>query len=98
MTVNELIEFLSAQPFGLTVKTWNPDADEYEEVTGAVFGQDGVLFLQTGSPSEAAPDMVRARREAANILLRHPPCLSEDVPMGDLIEDLATAIARPGLK
>ena len=47
MTVKELIEFLSKQPAGATIKAWNPEAEEYEEVTGAVWGFDGVLFFQT---------------------------------------------------
>ena len=52
MTVAELIEFLSQQPGDTTVRTWSAEADEYEEVTGAVFGQDGTLFLQTDPTSE----------------------------------------------
>jgi hypothetical protein len=89
MTVKELIEFLSAQSGSTAVKTWSPGAADYKEVTGAVWSVDGVLFLQTNPEG----DMVRARREAANILLRHPPCLT-DAPMGDLVEDIANAIAR----
>ena len=54
MTVKELIEFLSAQPADATIKTWSPEADEYEEATGAVFSPDGVLFLQTATKQGAA--------------------------------------------
>ncbi len=47
MTVTELIEFLSAQPLGAPVKTWSPETEDYEEVIGAVWSLDGVLFFQT---------------------------------------------------
>ena len=38
--------------------------------------------------------MSRARQTARDILLRHPPCLT-NAPVNDLIEDIADAIARP---
>ncbi len=40
-------------------------------------------------------EVARALQTARDILLRHPPCLT-DAPMGDLIEDIATAIVRAG--
>jgi hypothetical protein len=93
MTVKELIEFLSVHPPGVTLKAWSPETDDYEDVTGAVWSVDGVLFLQTDHflEEEAMTDI--ARQTARDILLRHPPCLTE-APMGDLIEDIATAIVR----
>jgi hypothetical protein len=93
MTIKELIEFLSVLPPGDTLKAWSPETDKYEDVIGAVWGRDGVLFLQTDHflREEAMTDI--ARQTARDILLRHPPCLT-NAPMNDLIEDIANAIAR----
>jgi hypothetical protein len=40
-------------------------------------------------------EVLRALQTARDILLRHPPCLT-DAPMNYLIEDIATAIVRAG--
>jgi len=55
MTISELIAFLSAQPGDIAVKTWSPEAGDYVDTTGAVFSQDGVLFLQTATGAVAHP-------------------------------------------
>lgn len=44
--------------------------------------------MTVGEPS------AKSRQIAFDILTRHPPCLADDVPMSDLIDDIATAIDR----
>ena len=37
-----------------------------------------------------------ARQTAFNILTRHPTCLTDDMPLNDLIDDIADAIDKAG--
>lgn len=48
MTVASLIELLSKMPGTTEVKAWDADSEQYEDVTGIVWADDGSeLFIQT---------------------------------------------------
>lgn len=46
---------------------------------------------QTVKPDDRQPSR-QARQQAHDILMRHPPCLRDGVPLDFLIEDIAAAI------
>jgi len=51
MTVQSLIELLSKLPQTARVTAWDADSEEYEDVTGVVWDDDGnELSIQTDDP------------------------------------------------
>jgi hypothetical protein len=48
MTAGDLMALLSKMPRSAPVKAWDADSGEYEDVTGALFSDDGsAVILQT---------------------------------------------------
>lgn len=52
MTAGDLMVLFSKIARDARVKAWDPDSEEYEEVTGIVWDDDGThVIIQTDDPS-----------------------------------------------